>query len=118
MKVRQRSFFDEENRMEKISKIGDPLEMLNKVIRWEMFRNILKKAVVRKVTTSKGERPPYDVVMMFDLPIIIRAAIFGSLENAMCVEFLNYLKNKDEIIADNLLRGMKRRAIDNYFNRE
>lgn len=96
--------------------------MLNKVIKWEMFRNILKKAVVRKVTTSKGERPPYDVVMMFDLPIIIRAAIFGSLENAMCVEFLNYflnyLKNKDEIIADNLLRGMKRRAIDNYFNRE
>lgn len=104
--------------MEKISKIGAPLEMLNKVIRWEMFRNILKKAVVRKETTSKGERPPYDVVMMFDLPIIIRAAIFGSLENAMCVEFLNYLKNKDEVIADNLLRGMKRRAIDNYFNRE
>ena len=118
MKVRQRSFFDEENRMEKISKIGDPLEMLNKVIRWEMFRNILKKAVVRKVTTSKGERPPYDVVMMFDLPIIIRAAIFGSLENAMCVEFLNYLKNKDEVIADNLIRGMRRRAIDNFFNRE
>ena len=104
--------------MEKISKIGAPLEMLNKVIRWEMFRNILKKAVVRKETTSKGERPPYDVVMMFDLPIIIRAAIFGSLENAMCVEFLNYLKNKDEVIADNLIRGMRRRAIDNFFNRE
>ena len=118
MKVRQRSFFDEENRMEKISKIGDPLEMLNKVIKWEMFRNILKKAVVRKETTSKGERPPYDVVMMFDLPIIIRAAIFGSLENALCVEFLNYLKNKDEVIADNLIRGMRRRAIDNFFNRE
>ncbi|MDD6097888.1 MAG: hypothetical protein PUB66_04060 [Oscillospiraceae bacterium] len=92
--------------------------MLNKVIKWEMFRNILKKAVVRKVTTSKGERPPYDVVMMFDLPIIIRAAIFGSLENAMCVEFLNYLKNKDEVIADNFIRGMRRRAIDNFFIRE
>ena len=72
MKVRQRSFFDEENRMDKISKIGDPLEMLNKVIKWEMFRNILKKAVVRKVTTSKGERPPYDVVMMFKILVLQR----------------------------------------------
>ena len=57
-------------------------------------------------------------VMMFDLPIIIRAAIFGSLENALCVEFLNYMKNKDEVMADNLIRGMRRRAIDNFFNRE
>lgn len=72
MKVRQRSFFDEEKRMEKISKIGDPLEMLNKVIKWEMFRNILKKAVVRKETTSKGGRPPYDVVMMFKILVLQR----------------------------------------------
>ena len=44
----QRSLFDEENRMNKISKIGDPLELLNKVIDWEMFRSTLNKAVVRK----------------------------------------------------------------------
>ena len=72
MKVRQKSFFDEENRMEKISKIGDPLEMLNKVIKWEMFRTILKKAVVRKETTGKGGRPPYDVVMMFKILVLQR----------------------------------------------
>ena len=28
MKVRQKSFFDEENRMEKISKIGDPFNVI------------------------------------------------------------------------------------------
>ena len=56
MKVRHRIFLEEENRMEKISKIGDPLEMLNKVINLEIFRDILKKAVVRKETTGKGER--------------------------------------------------------------
>ena len=72
MKVRQKSFFDEENRMEKISKIGDPLEMLNKVIKWEMFRTILKNAVVRKETTNKGGRPPYDVVMMFKILVLQR----------------------------------------------
>ena len=46
MKTRQRSFFDEEDRMKKISKIGDPLELLNKVIDWEMFRSTFNKAVV------------------------------------------------------------------------
>lgn len=56
MKVRQRSFFDEENRMENISKIGDPLEMLNKVIKWEMFRAILKKSVVRKETAKPAKK--------------------------------------------------------------
>lgn len=65
MKIKQRSFFEEEDRMEKISKIGNPLEMLNKVINLEMLRNALKNAVVRKETTSKGGRPPYDAVMMF-----------------------------------------------------
>ncbi len=69
MKLKQKSFFDEENRMEKISKIGDPLEMLNKVIKWEMFRDTLKEAVVRKETTSKDGRPSYDVVMMFKILI-------------------------------------------------
>lgn len=72
MKVRMKSFFDEANRMEKISKIGDPLEILNKVIKWEMFRTILKNAVERKETTKKGGRPSYDVVMMFKIVVLQR----------------------------------------------
>ena len=66
MKVRMKSFFDEENRMEKISKIGDPLEILNSIINWEMFRVILKKHIVRK-ESNKGGRPPFDIVMMVSL---------------------------------------------------
>ena len=58
-----KSFFDEENRMEKISKIGDPLEILNSIINWEMFCVILKKHIVRK-ESNKGGRPPFDIVMM------------------------------------------------------
>ena len=72
MKAHQRSFFDEEDRMKKISKIGDPLELLNKVIDWEMFRSTLNKAVVRKENTRKGGRPSYDVVMMFKILVLIR----------------------------------------------
>lgn len=72
MKVRQRSFYDEEIRMEKIRKIGDPFEMLNKVIIWEMFRDILNKAVVRKENIRKGGRPSYNVVMMFKILVLQR----------------------------------------------
>ena len=58
--------------MEKISKIGDPLEKPNRVINWEKFGNILKEAVVRKETTCKGGRPPYDEVMMFKILVLQR----------------------------------------------
>lgn len=66
-----RSFFDEENRMTKISKIGDPLEVLNAIIKWEMFRDILKKNIVRK-ENNKGGRPPFDMVMMFKILVLER----------------------------------------------
>ena len=72
MKTRQKSLFDEKNRMNKISEIGDPLELLNKVIDWEMFRSTLNKAVVRKENTRKGGRPSYDVVMMFKILVLTR----------------------------------------------
>ena len=58
--------------MKKISEIGDPLELLNKVIDWEMFRSTLNEAVVRKENTRKGGRPSYDVVMMFKILVLTR----------------------------------------------
>ena len=66
-----KSFSDEENRMKKISKIGDPLEILNSIINWEMFRVILKKHIVRK-ESNKGGRPPFDIVMMFKILVLER----------------------------------------------
>ena len=71
MKVRMKSFFDEENRMAKISKIGDPLEILNSIINWELFRVILKKHIVHK-ESNKGGRPPFDIVMMFKILVLER----------------------------------------------
>ena len=64
-----KSFFDEEARMTKISKIGDPLEVLNSIINWEMFRIIFKKHIVRK-ESNKGGRPPFDMVMMFKILVL------------------------------------------------
>lgn len=72
MKTYQRSLFDETNQLNKLSKMGDPLEKLNDVIDWEMFRPILQKYVVRNEPTERGGRPPYDVVLMFKILILQR----------------------------------------------
>lgn len=71
MKNKQVSLFDEENRMKFLSGLGDPLEKLNKVIKWEMFRQPLTKAC-RKENAEKGGRPAFDVVMMFKILVLQR----------------------------------------------
>ena len=39
----QRGFFDEQDRLQKISLQDDPLEKLNTLVDWEMFRSQLKR---------------------------------------------------------------------------
>lgn len=56
--------------------------------------------------------------MLFDCPVLIRAILFNALENAECTTIIDYIHEHDAFKADNLLRGMRRRAIDNFFNRE
>jgi IS5 family transposase len=70
-KTKSRGLFDEHFRLEKISKIKDPLEQLNQFIRWEDFRPIIDKAF--PVTDpSVGGRPSFDRVMMFKVLVLQR----------------------------------------------
>jgi len=62
--------FSEENRLEKLSKQGDPLERLNKVIDWEYFRNAVEKVEDKKIV--KAGTKPYDPVLMFKILILQR----------------------------------------------
>ena len=57
--MKQKTLFDEENRLELLSQLGDPLEILNRVIKWEKFRSVLNQGC-RKEDTGKGGRPSYD----------------------------------------------------------
>ncbi len=41
MENKQLSIFDTENKYERLTKLGDPLERLNEIIDWEMFREKL-----------------------------------------------------------------------------
>jgi transposase, IS5 family len=64
-------FFDEDFRLEKLSKLGDPLDRLSKGIDFELFRPVLldKLHVEPK---DKGGRKPYDYVLMFKILILQR----------------------------------------------
>jgi len=58
-----------EIQLERISKLGDPLEKLNAAIDWEIFRAPICK-IVRKEDYSKGGRPPMDEIVMFKTTLI------------------------------------------------
>src|ERR1051326_18884 len=69
---RSKSLFDEQFRLEKISKKQDPLERLNRCIDFEFFREPLLKGLGKKRDVSNGGRPAYDVVLMFKILILQR----------------------------------------------
>ena len=69
--MKQKGFFDEEESLRKLSKLGDPLEKLNEYINWEGFRGLLTKGI-KKEARGPGGRPPFDYVMMFKILILQR----------------------------------------------
>jgi transposase, IS5 family len=69
---KSRGLFDEQIRLEKLSKKQDPLERLSSHIDFEYFRNPLEKALIKDSDKSKGGRPAYDVVVMFKILILQR----------------------------------------------
>ena len=62
----QMQLFGAEVQLKRISKLGDPLEKINALIDWEIFRSILERRT-RKQDYSKGGRPPFDVIFMFKI---------------------------------------------------
>ena len=67
----QFSFFSETERMTKLTKMGDPLEQLNAIVNWQIFRPILDAAIPRE-KSEKGGRPPMDNLLMFKALVIKR----------------------------------------------
>ena len=67
----QNSFFDEENRLTKLTQKKDPLLKLSAMIEWEKFRPVIARAM-KKITRGTGGRPAYDYIMMFKVLILQR----------------------------------------------
>ncbi|CAM5212695.1 Transposase, IS5 family OS=Bosea thiooxidans OX=53254 GN=SAMN05660750_03421 PE=3 SV=1 [Bosea thiooxidans] len=65
----QAGFWDVDECYARLSEAGDPLEKLNAVVPWEVFRKPLVKALKRS-DGAKGGRPPYDPVLMFKILVL------------------------------------------------
>jgi transposase len=65
----QRGFFDVDERLKRLSDLGDQLEVFQSAVDFEMFRPQLN-AVLSYSDGSQGGRPPFDPVMMFKILVI------------------------------------------------
>ncbi len=67
-------FFDEQNVLEKLTKLGDPLVLISKYIDFSLFKETILEFSGRKEDSEKSGkgRPSYDVVMMMKILFIQR----------------------------------------------
>jgi transposase, IS5 family len=72
--------FDIENRLNKLSKTGDPLLQLSEIIPWEEFRSTLE-VLREKERKSKAGRKPFDVTLMFK--ILVLQSLYNLSDDAM-----------------------------------
>ena len=69
MAKKTRGLFDEQDKLDRISELGDPLEKLNKSIDWSLFRSVFNNTFAKEAK-GPGGRPNYDYVMMFKILIL------------------------------------------------
>ena len=67
--MRPMGLFDLPDHLARLSATGDPLEVLAKVVDFEVFRAPLEAALCY-ADGSKGGRPPYDPVAMFKILVL------------------------------------------------
>jgi hypothetical protein len=60
----QPGLFDDEDRLAKLEKLGDPLPHLDSIVDWAAFRPLLK-VIHQKQRKSNAGRKPHDVTLMF-----------------------------------------------------
>jgi len=65
----QPGFWDLDERYQRLSAVGDPLEKLNAIIPWLVFEKPLAKALKRS-DGLKGGRPPFPAVLMFKILVL------------------------------------------------
>ena len=57
--MKQIGFYDESKQLATLSKLGDRLEWLNKVMDWRIFEETLERVRPDKTKHGVGDRPPF-----------------------------------------------------------
>ena len=65
----QPSFFDQEDRLTKLEKLGDPLPRLDSIVDWQAFRPLLK-VIHQKQRKSKAGSRPHEVTLMLKMLVL------------------------------------------------
>lgn len=69
--MKQINFFAEQNRLIRLSDMGDPLEKVSAYIDFESFRMMIEDAVRNKnKDPRKGGRPPFDAILMWKITLL------------------------------------------------
>lgn len=79
-KTGNKGLFDEQETEQKLSNIGNPLEMISNVINFEMFREKLEYKLLNQTKKNNAGAKPYDVVMMFKIMILQRYYRLGDTQ--------------------------------------
>ena len=68
----QFGFFDTNNRLEALSAKGDPLEAIDALVPWEIFRETIEAVVLTPAAAKKSNagRKPIDAIVMFRMLIL------------------------------------------------
>ena len=64
--------FDYESQLNEIKKHKPPLQKLNEIIDWELFRKPIEEALTKDDKKSNAGRKPYDKLLMFKILILQR----------------------------------------------
>lgn len=69
--MKQFNFLAEDSRLERLSKMGDPLEKLGENIDFEQFRAIIERATIKPdKDLKKGGRPAFDAILMWKMSLL------------------------------------------------
>ncbi len=97
----QTSLFDLENRYASLSAAGDPLERLDAVIDWELFRPILLRIDAKERKTAAGRKPTCRI-LMFKLLVLQRLHNLSDerlqypvTDRLSCMRFLGLARSGD-----------------------
>lgn len=110
-------FFDEDIRLSKLSKLGDPLEKLNEGVDFEMFRGLLEERL-HVEAKNKGGRRPFDYVLMFKILILQRYYNLSDVQTEFQIcdrlSFMRFLglTIADDVPDSNTVWNFRERLVD------